>query len=229
MIVGSGSGCGWARSRLALQGCDVRTRRSRRPTPEKKKRIDSMNAHSDVGCGSRFDAPVTRWTDMPGWFRWRDAQQEAVTPSAVTAFRRSRLLSGTQPVFTGRTGLPGGKRHHPHRGRHLPRQWTRGSARHRPRTGPRCCMAEEPWRAVASQRDCVRLHRHGALLISSSVAASVLFQDDSLTMGPHRCAPRLRQCLVGHCGVGSESRQRRLAVRRRLRRPPMAGRRWGGG
>ena len=40
--------------------------------------------------------------------------------------------------------------------------------------------------AVASQRDCVRLHRHGALLISSSVAASVLFQDDSLTMGPHR-------------------------------------------
>lgn len=83
--------------------------------------------------------------------------------------------------------------------------------------------------AVASQRDCVRLHRHGALLISSSVAASVLFQDDSLTMGPHRCAPRLRQCLVGHRGVGSESRQRRLAVRRRLRRPPMAGRRWGGG
>ena len=83
--------------------------------------------------------------------------------------------------------------------------------------------------AVASQRDCVRLHRHGALLISSSVAASVLFQDDSLTMGPHRCAPRLSQCLVGQCGVGSESRPRRLAVRRRLRRPPMAGRRWGGG
>ena len=42
--------------------------------------------------------------------------------------------------------------------------------------------------AGASQRDCVRLHRHGALLISSSVAASVLPQDDSLTTGPHRCA-----------------------------------------
>jgi hypothetical protein len=81
--------------------------------------------------------------------------------------------------------------------------------------------------AVASQHDCGRLHRHGALLISASVAASVLFQDDSLTMGPHRCAPRLRRCLVRHRGVGSESRQRRLAVRRRLRRPPMAGRHGG--
>jgi hypothetical protein len=86
MIVGSRSGCGWARSRLAFHGCDVRTRRSRRPTPEKRKRIDSMDSHSDIGCGSRFDAPVTRWTDIPIYFQWRDAQQEAVTPSAVTAF-----------------------------------------------------------------------------------------------------------------------------------------------
>ena len=33
-----------------------------------------MDSHSDVGCGSRFDAPVTRWTDISDWFQWRDAQ-----------------------------------------------------------------------------------------------------------------------------------------------------------
>ena len=27
---------------------------------------------------SRFDAPVQTWQDIPGWFQWRDAQQEAV-------------------------------------------------------------------------------------------------------------------------------------------------------
>jgi len=27
---------------------------------------------------NRFDAPVTRWADIPGWFQWRDAQEEAV-------------------------------------------------------------------------------------------------------------------------------------------------------
>jgi len=32
---------------------------------EEEKRIDSMDSHADVGCDSRFDAPVTRWTDIP--------------------------------------------------------------------------------------------------------------------------------------------------------------------
>ncbi len=27
---------------------------------------------------NRFDVPVTRWTDIPGWFQWRDGQEEAV-------------------------------------------------------------------------------------------------------------------------------------------------------
>jgi hypothetical protein len=27
---------------------------------------------------SRFDEPVSRWQDIPGWFQWRSAQQEAV-------------------------------------------------------------------------------------------------------------------------------------------------------
>jgi hypothetical protein len=44
--------------------------------------------------------------------------------------------------------------------------------------------------AGPSQRNMIAggFTRHGALLISSSVAASVLPQDDSLTTGPHRCA-----------------------------------------
>jgi hypothetical protein len=28
---------------------------------------------------SRDQAPAARWQDIPGWFRWRDAQEEAVT------------------------------------------------------------------------------------------------------------------------------------------------------
>lgn len=27
---------------------------------------------------NKFGAPVRRWTDIPGWFQWRGAQQEAV-------------------------------------------------------------------------------------------------------------------------------------------------------
>ena len=86
MIVGSGSGCGWARSRLAFQGCDVRTRRSRRPTPEKRKRIDSMarTQTSDAVAGSTHRSPgrPTSLSSSSGATRSR----RPLPPSAVTAF-----------------------------------------------------------------------------------------------------------------------------------------------
>jgi cephalosporin hydroxylase len=34
---------------------------------------DSQTEHRD-----KFDAPVTGWRDIPGWFQWRDGQEEAV-------------------------------------------------------------------------------------------------------------------------------------------------------
>jgi hypothetical protein len=31
-----------------------------------------------ASLASRFETPVRTWRDIPGWFQWRDAQQEAV-------------------------------------------------------------------------------------------------------------------------------------------------------
>jgi len=69
-----------------------------------------------------------------------------VTPSAVTAFSSTSAATWDAACVHWPNWSARRERHHPHRGRHLPRQWTRGSARHRPRTGPQCCVAEEPWR-----------------------------------------------------------------------------------
>ena len=229
MIVGSGSGCGWARSRLAFQGCDVRTRRSRRPTPEKRKRIDSMarTQTSDAVAGSTHRSPGRPTSLSSSSGATRSRRRYAFGGDSifvdVGCYLGCSLCSLAELVCQAGNGIT-----------LIGVDTCRGSGPEGQRDTDRAQGRSAAWRrnhggAVASQRDCVRLHRHGALLINSSVAASVLFQDDSLTMGPHRCAPRLRQCLVGHRGVGSVSRQRRLAVRRRLRRPPMAGRRLGGG
>ena len=182
-----------------------------------------MDSRSDVGYGSRFDASVTRWTDIPGWFQWRDAQEAVAAFGGDSIFVEVGCYLGRSPCSLAELVCQAGN------GITLIGVDTcRGSGPEGQRDTDRAQGRSAAWRrnhggAVASQHDCVRLHRHGALLISSSVAASALFQDDSLTMGPHRCAPRLRQCLVGHRGVGSESRQRRLAVRRRLRHPPWPG------
>ena len=62
--------------------------------------------------------------------------------------------------------------------------------------------------------------------VDQFLVALVLFQDDSLAVGPHRCAPRLRQCLVGHRGVARKSP---AAGRPGETTTIMAGRRWGGG
>ena len=35
-----------------------------------------MTGHAHPMSG--FDEPVHRWQDIPGWFQWRSAQQEAV-------------------------------------------------------------------------------------------------------------------------------------------------------
>ena len=62
MIVGSGSGCGYARSRLVFQGCDVRTHRSRRPTPEEEEdRLDGLALRRRMrSAGRRTGHPVDR-------------------------------------------------------------------------------------------------------------------------------------------------------------------------
>jgi hypothetical protein len=88
-----------------------------------------MDSHSDVGYGSRFDAPVTRWTDICIWFQWRDAQQEAVIAFGGDSIVEVGCYWDAACVHWPNWSA-GGKRHHPHRGRLLPRQWTRGSARH---------------------------------------------------------------------------------------------------
>jgi len=186
-----------------------------------------MDSHSDVGCGRRGDAPVTggptSLSSSSGATRSR--RRYAFGGDSifvdVGCYLGCSLCSLAELVCQAGNGIT-----------LIGVDTCRGSGPEGQRDTDRAQGRSAAWRrnhggAVASQRDCVRLHRHGALLISSSVAASVLFQDDSLTMGPHRCAPRPRQCLVGHCGVGSEGRQRRLAVRRRLRRPsPTAASNW---
>ena len=187
-----------------------------------------MDSHSDVGCGRRRRTghPVDRHPHLVPVARRAGGRYAFGGDSIfveVGCYLGRSLCSLAELVCQAGNGIT-----------LIKVDTCRGSGPEGQRDTDRAQGRSAAWRrnhggAVASQRDCVRLHRHGALLISSSVAASVLFQDDSLTMGPHRCAPRLRQCLVGHRGVGSESRQRRLAVRRRLRRPPMARRRWGGG
>ena len=85
MIVGSGSGCGWARSRLAFQGCDVRTRRSRRPTPEEEEdRLDGLALRRRMrSAGRRTGHPVDRHPYLVPVAR---RAAGGVTPSAVTAF-----------------------------------------------------------------------------------------------------------------------------------------------
>lgn len=169
-----------------------------------------MDSHSDVGCGSRFDAPVTRWTDIPGWFQWRDAQQEAVAAFGgdsifveVGCYLGRSLCSLAELVCQAGNGIT-----------LIGVDTCRGS-------GPEGQRDTDAHRAAVLHGGGTMaglLHRNVIacgftdkvqLLISSSVAASVLFQDDSLTMGPHRCAPRLRQCL-------------RRTSRRGLRKSPAA-------
>ncbi|MGE2713162.1 class I SAM-dependent methyltransferase [Mycolicibacterium litorale] len=42
--------------------------------------------------GPRFDAPVRRWEDIPGWFGWRHAQEEAVAHFAASRFAAPRFV-----------------------------------------------------------------------------------------------------------------------------------------
>ena len=52
-----------------IQTCFPRMRRpdtsEQAPDTKEEEENDSMDSHPDVGCDSRFDAPVTRWTDIP--------------------------------------------------------------------------------------------------------------------------------------------------------------------
>ena len=105
-----------------------------------------MDSHSDVGRGSRFNAPVTRWTDIPGWFQWRDAQQEAVTAFGgdsifveVGCYLGRSLCSLADLVCQAGNGIT-----------LVGVDTCRGSGPEvsatPTRTGLRCCKAEEPWR-----------------------------------------------------------------------------------
>ena len=107
------------------------------------------------------DAPVTRWTDIPGWFQWRDAQQEAVAAFSgdsifveVGCYLGRSLCSLAELVCQAGNGIT-----------LIGVDTCRGSGPEGQRDTDRAQGRSAAWRrnhggAVASQRDCVRLHRH---------------------------------------------------------------------
>ena len=72
---------------------------------------------------SDFERPVRRWQDIPGWFQWRSAQEEAVAHfgdgsrfAEVGCYLGKSLCSLAEVIRESRP------RHRAHRGRHRARQ-----------------------------------------------------------------------------------------------------------
>ena len=173
---------------------------------------------------SDFERPVRRWQDIPGWFQWRGAQVDAVAHFGdgsrfveVGCYLGKSLCSLAELIReSGRgialTGV----------------DTARGSGPE----GTHDTNAHGPAVEYGGGTFAGLLHRNviacGAadlvqLVISDSVTAANLFPDQSLDVGAHRRATRLRQRVGRHRGMGAEDTHGRLAVRRRLQRRSVAG------
>ena len=121
------------------------------------------------------------WNDIPGWFQWRSAQEEAARPvSRGQPLRRGRQLPRSQPLLAGRGRQLSGKRF-----ALIGVDTCRGSGAEGPRGkdyhGAAVAQAGAPSPAcftrtssTAATRDLI------SLIVADSVTASTFFADRSI-------------------------------------------------